>query len=112
NCLFFTAADPYCIVKCEGERIRTPICHDTLDPIWNVSAIFYRKSVDSPIKIQVWNSNIIMDTYLGKGALTVPITTEPVIHEIELFGRKGEGGVKKPGTLVVEVITSDDLMTF
>lgn len=108
----FGTADPYCIVKCEGERIRTPICPDTLDPVWNVSAIFFRKSVASPIKIQVWNSNIVMDTYLGKGILTVPITTEPVIHEIELFGRKGEEGIKKPGTLVVEVSTSDDLMAF
>ncbi|XP_076323559.1 calpain-5-like isoform X1 [Tachypleus tridentatus] len=108
----FGTADPYCIIKCGGENVRSHICKDTLEPVWNVSAIFYRKNVNSPLKVQVWNSNIVMDSYMGKAIFMAPLSTETVIHEADLFGRKNEKGVKKPGKVVVELITTDDLLAY
>lgn len=46
-------ADPYCVVKCEGERVKSPVCRETLNPEWNLTVLFYRKSSDSMVKIQV-----------------------------------------------------------
>lgn len=108
----FGSADPYCIVKCEGERVRGPICHDTLDPVWDMKVLFYRKSADSPIKIQVWNSNVVMDTCLGKAVVEAPLNPETTAKVIDLYGRLKEKGVKKPGTLTLELMTCDDLMYF
>ncbi|GIZ00252.1 calpain-6 [Caerostris extrusa] len=109
----FGSADPYCIVKCEGERVRSPVCRETLDPEWNLTALFYRKHSDSLIKVQVWNSNVVMDTCLGKASVEAPLNPETIIKEIELFGRQGQEAVdQKPGIVFIEITTVDDLMTF
>ena len=47
-------ADPYVIIKCEGEKVTTSTCKDTTNPEWNTSAIFYRTQPHKkPVKIQV-----------------------------------------------------------
>lgn len=33
--------------------MKSPVCRETLNPEWNVTALFYRKKADSLIKIQV-----------------------------------------------------------
>jgi len=49
-----SGADPYCIIKCEGEKITSSVKKDTVNPEWNTSAIFFRKNpLKNPIKIQV-----------------------------------------------------------
>ncbi|GFU56267.1 calpain-5 [Nephila pilipes] len=108
----FGSADPYCIVKCEGERVRSPVCRETLNPEWNMTVLFYRKQADSLIKVQIWNSNVVMDTCLGKASVEAPLNPEAVTKEIELFGRLQEKGVKKPGVVTLEISTIDDLMGF
>ena len=51
---FCTEPNPYCIIKCEAEKVTTHVCKATLTPEWNVGAIFYRRRPHSiPIKIQV-----------------------------------------------------------
>ena len=52
--LFFAGADPYCVISCEGEKVRTRTVEDTTSPVWNETALFYRKKpIKKPIKIQV-----------------------------------------------------------
>ena len=42
------------IVRCDGEVVRSPTVTNTTDPVWNFSAIFYRKKPETkPVKIQV-----------------------------------------------------------
>lgn len=108
----FGSADPYCIIKCERESVRGPIQHDSLDPKWEFSAIFYRKSATSPIKIQIWNSNVVMDSYMGRAVLEAPLNPESVRQDAELFGRRSSRGVKRPGTVNVEIVTTDDLVAY
>jgi calpain-5 len=46
--------DPFLVLKCESEVVKSPVLHNTLDPVWNFSAIFYRKKPEKlPLKIQV-----------------------------------------------------------
>lgn len=49
-------ADAYCIIKCEGESVRTPVDKKTCNPKWNTTAIFYRSKPDMPIVIEVRKS--------------------------------------------------------
>ena len=46
-------ADSYCIIKCEGETVRTSVDKGTSNPKWNTTAIFYRSKPDHPIIIEV-----------------------------------------------------------
>ena len=52
--LVIAGADPYIIIKCEGETVRTSTKQDTVNPEFGQSAIFYRKNpLKNPVKIQV-----------------------------------------------------------
>ncbi|KAG8196268.1 hypothetical protein JTE90_023823 [Oedothorax gibbosus] len=108
----FGSADPYCVVKCEGERVKSPVCRETLNPEWNLTCLFYRKNSASTVKIQIWNSNVVMDTCLGKASVEAPLQSEPIIKEVELYGRLQEKDVKKPGVVTLEIITTDDLLSY
>ncbi|KAI0216947.1 Calpain-5 [Lamellibrachia satsuma] len=62
-----TEPNPYCIISCEGQKVTTPVCKDSLKPEWNTGAIFYRRHPTSvPIKVQLWNKNMFVDTFLGE----------------------------------------------
>lgn len=41
------------MLTCEGNKVKTPVAKDNLEPTWNVSYVFYRKNADKPILIQV-----------------------------------------------------------
>ncbi|KRY49276.1 Calpain-5, partial [Trichinella britovi] len=66
--------NPYCVVKCDGREVRSMICKETRDPNWDLQCIFVRKSVDKPIQIDVWSSNMVRrDAWLGRVLLNCPI---------------------------------------
>lgn len=46
-------ADPYVLIKCENQTMRSPVQHNTTSAIFDTQVIFYRKNIDSPIVIQV-----------------------------------------------------------
>ena len=52
-CVCVTGADPYAIVKVEGEEVRVPVVKDTLNPEWNWRMTFYRKKPGSEVRIEV-----------------------------------------------------------
>lgn len=49
---------------------------------------------------------------MGKGVFVAPVNNQPVIHEADLFGRRREKGLKRPGKIIVEITTCDDLNHF
>lgn len=46
-------ADPYVIVKVEGQEVKLPIIYDSLNPEWNWRATFYRKKPGADIIFEV-----------------------------------------------------------
>ncbi|XP_071534817.1 calpain-5-like isoform X6 [Panulirus ornatus] len=102
-------ADAYCIIKCEGESVRTPIDKKTSNPEWNTTAIFYRTKPEQPLVIEIWNSNMLMDGFIGRAEVTAPINPSITQIELSLFGRRKEKTVEKPGKLIVQVYSDDDL---
>ncbi len=48
-----SASDPYVIISCEGEKVRSAVHKNTQSPDFDVKAVFYRKKQKEPIRIQV-----------------------------------------------------------
>ncbi|KAK7443283.1 hypothetical protein BaRGS_00040463 [Batillaria attramentaria] len=108
-----TGADPYCIISCEGEKVTTHTEKNTIDPEWGDSAIFYRKNpVSAPVKIQVWNNNVLRDQHMGKHVFMSADDIHNQAMQVPLFGRgKSESTVQKPGQLTVIITQSRQLTT-
>ncbi|PVD18725.1 hypothetical protein C0Q70_21276 [Pomacea canaliculata] len=105
-------ADPYCIIKCEGETVYTRAIPNTVDPEWGESALFFRKNpVKSPMKIQIWNNNVLRDQFMGKHVFLSADDMQAQVLEVDLFGRKSESTVQKPGKLYLLITQSRQLLS-
>ncbi|XP_054145737.1 calpain-6 [Melozone crissalis] len=102
-------ADPYVLIKCENQSRRSPVQHDTTSPVFNTQVIFYRKDIDSPVTIQVWNSNLLRDQLLGQAVLAASPGEPRPQQRLKLRGRGGGGAAEVPGHISVTVLCSDDL---
>ncbi|XP_068228201.1 calpain-5-like isoform X4 [Palaemon carinicauda] len=104
-------ADAYCIIKCEGETVRTSIDKATANPTWDTTAIFYRKKPQEPIVVEIWNNNMLMDSFIGRCEILAPINPAVTQVELPIYGRRKEKAMEKPGTLIVQVYSDDDLVS-
>ncbi|NXF22206.1 CAN5 protein, partial [Rhodinocichla rosea] len=102
-------ADPYVLIKCENQSRRSPVQHDTTSPVFNTQVIFYRKDIDSPVTIQVWNSNLLSDQFLGQAVLAASPGEPREQQRLKLRGRGGGEAAEVPGHISVTVLSSDDL---
>ncbi|XP_035828504.1 calpain-5 [Aplysia californica] len=103
-------ADPYCIISCEGEKVTTRVCKNSTNPEWDESAVFFRsKPLKSPLKVQIWNSNVLRDDYMGKHVFIATDECKGKAVEVGLVGRKNESNTNKPGQLVVVITQTRDL---
>lgn len=48
-----SAVDPYVIIACEGERVRSPVHKDTRSPNFDIKGLFYRKKPKEGIHVEV-----------------------------------------------------------
>ncbi|NWV88918.1 CAN5 protein, partial [Machaerirhynchus nigripectus] len=102
-------ADPYVLIKCENQSRRSPVQHGTTSPVFNTQVIFYRKDIDSPVTIQVWNSNLLSDQFLGQAVLAASPADPRGQQTLRLRGRGGREAAEVPGRITVKVLSSDDL---
>ncbi|KAL8625595.1 hypothetical protein ACOMHN_014683 [Nucella lapillus] len=105
-------ADPYCVISCEGEKVTTSVESNTTNPEWNQSAIFFRRNpLKSPLKIQIWNNNVLRDQYMGKHVFLSTEDFHNSAQEVNLFGRKNESAVQKAGKLLVYITQTRQMAT-
>lgn len=45
--------DPFVTLECEGKTAKLPVIRNSTDPVFNETAMFYRKDLSGPIKLQV-----------------------------------------------------------
>ncbi|NWR22854.1 CAN5 protein, partial [Emberiza fucata] len=102
-------ADPYVLIKCENQSRRSPVQHNTTSPVFNTQVIFYRKDIDSPVTIQVWNSNLVRDQFLGQAVLAASPGEPREQQRLKLRPRGGGEEAEVPGHISVTVLGSDDL---
>ncbi|KAF0291460.1 Calpain-5 [Amphibalanus amphitrite] len=104
------SADPYVIIRCGKTKVRSPPVKESLNPTWNCKAIFYRTGL-TPIKIQVWNSCLLKDKFMGQATLRADNSPGNVTEfELNLFGKtRAEANERRPGKLAVEVVADADM---
>ncbi|KAL0994057.1 hypothetical protein UPYG_G00117260 [Umbra pygmaea] len=100
-------ADPYVIVSCEGGSVRSSIKADTLDPVFDTRAIFYRKKPMKPITVEVWNSNAVKDQFMGQVVLKGSIKDSSEAQRLSL--RKRGLSDEMPGFITLRIVTSTEL---
>nr|XP_014348555.1 PREDICTED: calpain-6 [Latimeria chalumnae] len=105
----FGGADPYLIIKCEREMVCTPVQKDTLSPVFDAQAVFYRRIPRRPVIIQVWNSNFASDQFLGQVVLAASLSDPKEQQTLQLRDRDGQGGREMPGRITVKIVSSDIL---
>ncbi|KAM8952492.1 calpain-6 isoform 1-T1 [Pelodytes ibericus] len=103
-------ADLYVTIKCERESVASSVYKNTTRAVFDMQAIFYRKNVNEPIKIQVWGRNILCDQFLGQVLLTASLSDSKDELSLQLHGRDGQEAEEMPGRINVKVVSSDDLV--
>ncbi|XP_063061438.1 calpain-5a isoform X2 [Engraulis encrasicolus] len=103
------ASDPYVIIRCEGEKVRSPVFKDTCSPQFDVKGLFYRKKAKEGVLIEIWNHNIIKDSFLGQVSLKADPNDQQLQHTVHLRDRGNQQSNDLPGTLTIRLLTSDVL---
>ncbi|XP_075212283.1 calpain-5-like isoform X2 [Lycorma delicatula] len=109
--------NPYCVIVCESKKGKTPPAKNDFDPVWNNSFVFYRKNVDKPLKLKVYNHNTILpDELLGQCELPALVTHSPtplsaiLVAPVKQKQNDDETQLPSSGTLHLSVLTEDNLM--
>ncbi|XP_068188169.1 calpain-5-like isoform X1 [Antennarius striatus] len=101
--------DPYVIISCEGEKVRSPVHRETRCPNFDVKGLFYRKKPKEGVHIEVYNKNMIVDSFLGQVVLLSDPSERQEQHTLHLRDRGSRHDNDLPGTLTVRLITSTTL---
>nr|XP_020479202.1 calpain-5-like [Monopterus albus] len=99
-------ADPYVIIRCEGEKVRSQVYKNTCDPVFDIKGLFYRKKASQPIIIEIYNFNVVNDSLLGM--VTLPAEPGAFQQVLNLKGRGGRPNSISLGTVTVAVVTSTE----
>ncbi|XP_053478742.1 calpain-5a [Ictalurus furcatus] len=103
------SSDPYVIISCEGEKVRSPVHKDTLSPEFDVKALFYRKKPKERIHIQIYNKNVLSDSFLGQVTLMADVSDLQNDHTLHLQGKGSHQKDDLPGMLFLSLLTSNVL---
>lgn len=101
------ASDPYVIIYCEGEKVRSSVHKDTRSPVFNTKGLFYRKKARQPIRIKIYNHNLLADSFLGQ--VTMPAEQGSFQQTLHLKGKGDTRDSDLPGTITVAIVTSSTL---
>ncbi|XP_051512469.1 calpain-5-like [Myxocyprinus asiaticus] len=103
------SSDPYVIISCEGEKVRSPVHKDTQSPDFDLKAVFYRKKPKEPIRIQIYNKNILKDSFMGQVTMSGDLSDLQQLHTVHLRDKGNRQSNDLPGFLSVSLVTSDVL---
>ncbi|XP_043914835.1 calpain-5-like [Protopterus annectens] len=101
------AADPYVIISCEGQKVRSTIHKDSLNPDFDTKAIFYRKKPNDLVYIQVWNNNVLNDSFMGQ--VTLPAGPGEQEQSFHLRDKGSRDSNELPGIVQLKIVTRDVL---
>uniref|UniRef100_A0A671SXQ0 Calpain-5-like n=1 Tax=Sinocyclocheilus anshuiensis TaxID=1608454 RepID=A0A671SXQ0_9TELE len=103
------SSDPYVIISCEGEKVRSPVHKNTQSPDFDLRAVFYRKKPKEPIRIQIYNKNLLKDSFMGQAVLSGDLSDLQQLHTLRLRDKANRQNNNLPGLVSVSLTTSDVL---
>lgn len=115
KCYLFviTALDPFCVIKCGGEKVQTPIAYNTLNPDFkDFSAIFYHNE-KALLSIELHQKRILHDLLIGQAILVLSPDgdEDSKLWTIDLKKKSDEGETIR-GTVKLIIETSHNLLKF
>jgi len=112
-------ADPYVYIKCEGYKRKSEAVKNSQEPKWDFSVLFYRKKPEKPIKLQIWNSNIMVDQFMGQCVVDAKERSDPdnpfgdeaarVERTLDLYNKGSKKDEKLSGSIKILIETHKDL---
>lgn len=60
-------------------------------------------------KFKVWNCNTLVDDYIAEARIEENGNESGISKELQLFGRKKEAAMEKPGKMKIHICSSNDL---
>lgn len=103
------ASDPYVIISCEGEKVRSPAHKNNCNPEFDTKGLFYRRKPKGTIHIEIHNKNVLSDSFMGQVTLTSEPSDPQQQHTVHLRDKGNRQSNDLPGTLSVRLITSSTL---
>uniref|UniRef100_A0A1A8EZW2 Calpain 5a n=1 Tax=Nothobranchius korthausae TaxID=1143690 RepID=A0A1A8EZW2_9TELE len=100
-------SDPYVIIRCEGQKVRSVVHKSTCSPAFNTKAVFYRKKSSRPISIEIYNSNVLADSFLGQVTLAAEQGRVQKMLHLKDKGDRQDNDL--PGTVTLSIETSSVL---
>ncbi|XP_027733282.1 calpain-6 isoform X2 [Vombatus ursinus] len=104
------SANPYLIIKCGRESVRSPVQKETFDAVFDTQAIFYRKNLKDPIVVQVWNKKLLCDQFLGQVTLVGEPGDSRELRTLQLRDKGAPDAPPVTGHLSLKVVSTDNLM--
>uniref|UniRef100_A0A673C728 Calpain catalytic domain-containing protein n=1 Tax=Sphaeramia orbicularis TaxID=375764 RepID=A0A673C728_9TELE len=84
--------------------VRSPVHKNTCSPAFDTKALFYRKKSNQPISIQIYNHNVLMDSFLGQ--VSLPAEQGRFQQTLHLTDKGDRRHSELPGTVTVAIVTS------
>ncbi|KAI3353965.1 hypothetical protein L3Q82_018453 [Scortum barcoo] len=97
-------SDPYVIIRCEGQKVRSAVHKDTRSPVFDTKGLFYRKKANQPISIEIYNHNLLKDSFLGQ--VKFPAEQGEFQQTLHLRDKGDQRDNDLPGTITVAIVTS------
>uniref|UniRef100_A0AAX7VDE7 Calpain 5a n=1 Tax=Astatotilapia calliptera TaxID=8154 RepID=A0AAX7VDE7_ASTCA len=101
------ASDPYVIIRCEGQKVCSPVYKNTCSPVFDTKGLFYRKKANQPIGIEIYNNNVLKDSFLGQ--VTLPAEQGEIKKTFHLKDKGDRRDNDLSGTITVAILTSSIL---
>ncbi|XP_034024396.1 calpain-5-like [Thalassophryne amazonica] len=100
-------SDPYVIIRCEGKKVRSPVHNNMCSPVFDTKGLFYRNNANQPISIEIYNHNLVADSFLGQVTLRADQGDFQQILHLRDKGNRRDNDL--PGTVTVVMRTSSVL---
>ncbi|XP_007557717.1 calpain-5-like [Poecilia formosa] len=104
--------NPYVIISCEGQSVRSTTKKNSLTPVFEFSAIFYRKKVAEPLTVQLWTDDLGSDKFLGEVLLYGRPDDVSHTQHLQLKNKGSKKADNMPGKIILMIETSNELTAF
>ncbi|KAK4430315.1 protein C2-DOMAIN ABA-RELATED 7 [Sesamum alatum] len=78
------SSDPYCVVSCGTQKVKTKVVKGNCNPVWNEELTIYVKDLSVPIILQVFDKDTFTDDdNMGSAVIDIKPLIECVRMELE-----------------------------
>ncbi|KAL8035003.1 hypothetical protein ABFX02_12G068500 [Erythranthe guttata] len=66
------SSDPYCVITCATQKVKTKVVRGTCNPVWNEELTIYIKDLDVPIVLCVFDKDTFtVDDSMGRAKIDI-----------------------------------------